>query len=255
MSPQKEYTRAFIPSQARHSNGEWDAQVEDDIYLWYGGSSDEHESETYGTDGHNSEEKESEWEDTDSEEKLFTSPSTTEPIVVEKSIPSQPTQQSENKPQAELQPGTDQGVSDQQHVQDERPVGEEYTPDFDYTAYEHEPHTLRNEHVLGLKYIHARFGHDRANHRRSERPEHIDEVLGSFYATPRRMVPPGFGGKEIDCVSGVSGMGEGGSGFVRFHHLRLRRGDGRKDSAVQGGVAVARPGNQGSVSRKGKTRA
>lgn len=123
-------------------------------------------------------------------------------------------------------------------------IEDERISEYDYNCYEREPHTKRNQKVLGLKIVHMQHDLTRSRYPTLPKyPDRIDKVFGSYdhWTGPP---PPGYRFERDDFV------GEGKAAFCQYFHRRLklpnleersrwsnaqRQEEGRKDSRNSSG--------------------
>ncbi|EAT90022.1 hypothetical protein HBI56_236230 [Parastagonospora nodorum] len=93
-------------------------------------------------------------------------------------------------------------------------IEDERLSEYDYNCYEEEPHTKRNQNVLGLKMVYIQ--HDLTHGRYPtlpKYPDRIDKVFGS-YEHWTALPPPGFRSRRDQFVD------EGETAFCQYFHKR-----------------------------------
>jgi hypothetical protein len=171
------------------------------------------DEENTARDEEHSSDDDSSDDDSDDDEELFTFPWNAKPIFFEEFVPPEPVRSPSNR---------EQKKTEQQHTQNKLDIIEDQV---DYTAFEHKSHRPRNQHVLGLKFVHD--GQARGNGKIAgkrevvKRPGHIDRVFGSVVTTLQGTGPPPEFSDQQGSVA--SRTYEETTKFSSFEHLRLQR--------------------------------
>jgi hypothetical protein len=151
------------------------------------------------------------------------------PIPTKRPSPDEDTQQSQPKTQkiydglpgqplelVRWQPTPAIKSEGEQILHDQEPV------DLTDGTYKPKEHAPRNQHVLGLKYMHDRYGRSkRPVLRPYEPPEYVDQVFGYHdYVTATTGPPPGLGTRAGQFAPTTSAAK---STLCRFRHQRMYR--------------------------------